>query len=101
MALDDEWMPEAKCLELDPDEADRIFFPKSRKGIKADYSEAKAICFTCPVRKSCLVYAIAHGVPQGCWGGMSPDERKRMDRAVKVAIRKTWWRLHPLSRSTR
>jgi WhiB family redox-sensing transcriptional regulator len=101
MALDDSWMSEGLCATLPSDVADRLFFPPKRRGYRTDYSEAKKICRTCPVRVPCLAYAIAHGIPEGVWGAYSPDERKRMDRELKVRYRKVWWRMHPLSRASR
>lgn len=101
MALDDDWMTRGLCRELPTDEADRIFFPRRKRGVRTDYSEAKEICATCPVHASCLVFAIAHGIAEGVWGGFSPVERKRMNRELKVRYRKAWWRAHPLARSTR
>lgn len=101
MALDDYWTEQAACRKIDAVEADRIFFPKRHKGRKTDYSEAERICNTCPVRTPCLVYAIAHGIPEGVWGGMPPEQRKRMSKELKVRYRKMWWRIHPLSRNSR
>lgn len=101
MALDDDWMLQGLCLDLDPRVADQLFFPKKRRGVKTDYSGAKEICKSCPVRTSCLAYAIAHGITEGVWGAQSPTERKRMDRATKVLYRKVWWRAHPLARTVR
>jgi WhiB family redox-sensing transcriptional regulator len=101
MALDDDWMLQGKCRELGPERADVLFFPKKKRGVKTDYSEAKAICHTCPVRTSCLAYAIAHGIAEGVWGAKDPNERKRMRKELKVLYRKVWWRDHPLSRSTK
>lgn len=96
MALDDGWMVKAACRNYDhPDE---IFFPTTTKGIAPDYTEAKRICFDeCPVRKTCLVYAIAHRESRGVWGGLSDLERKRIPRATKQQYRDTWFRLHPFA----
>lgn len=97
MALDDGWMLEGLCRELPPAEADRIFFPQKHKGIRTDYRRAKAICHACPVRTSCLAFAIAHKITDGVWGGYSDDERKSMSREVKKRYRTVWRRLHPVS----
>lgn len=101
MALDDAWMAEARCRDLTPEEMDRLFFPPKRKGVKADYKGAKALCEGCPVRVHCLHFAIAHSISEGVWGGLDPTERKQMDRELKIRYRKAWWRLHPLSRPKR
>lgn len=99
MALDNAWMLKAKCREIE--DPDAVFFPPQRKGIKTDYSRARTICEHCPVRTTCLAWAIAHGIPNGVWGGTTPLERKRMSRELKIKYRKAWWRLHPLSRPSR
>lgn len=101
MALDDGWMESALCGTLPTEEADAIFFPHHPKGVTPDYRRAKAICTACPVRTSCLAYAIAHRIPEGVWGARTPGERKQMSRELKVRYRKVWRRMHPLSRSTR
>ena len=101
LALDDDWAQDAACRLLPADVADKLFFPKKHKGVRTDYSGAQAICETCPVRVPCLAYSIAHGIPEGVWGGRSPEQRKRMSKELKVRYRKVWWRMHPLSRATR
>lgn len=101
MALDDSWMERGACRSLSTEEADRVFFPPKRKGVQPDYTEAKKTCKTCPVRTSCLAYSIAHGIPEGVWGGRTPNERKRMNRETKIRYRKIWWRMHPMSRNKR
>jgi WhiB family redox-sensing transcriptional regulator len=39
---------------------------------------AKSICFTCPVRRSCLDYALRIREPHGIWGGLNELERKEL-----------------------
>ena len=36
---------------------------------------ARGVCGSCPVRRSCLAYALATGEPDGIWGGLDEDER--------------------------
>lgn len=59
-----------------------IFFPPShfeRKDEKERReNRAKQICSTCPVRKSCLEYALGIKEPHGIWGGLNEAERKRV-----------------------
>ncbi len=96
MALDDEWMTKAECRKVkDPDP---IFFPRIPKGVKADYTRAKAICHVCPVRRTCLAYAIAHRETEGVWGGRSPGERRRMPQHQRRQIRLFWWTLFPATK---
>lgn len=99
MALDDDWMEDARCRGMM--NADAIFFPKATKRKKADFTRAKAICVQCPVQNTCLAYSIAHGITYGCWGGLEPRERKRIPRQMKVRFKQAWWRLHPLARPGR
>lgn len=94
MALDDGWMVKAACRNYD--NPDAIFFPPTKKGVKPDTREAKRICFDeCPVRKTCLVYAVAHRENRGVWGGLSDIERRRIPQHIKQQYRDTWFRLHP------
>jgi WhiB family redox-sensing transcriptional regulator len=96
MPLDDGWMVLAACRRY-PD-PDPIFFPPKYKGVRTDISRAKHICFNeCEVRKTCLVYAIAHRESQGVWGGLGEVERRRLPKAVKLLYRQTWFQLHPQS----
>lgn len=44
------------------------------RGRRAD--RAKAICGSCPVRRSCLAHSLAVEEPYGTWGGV--DERERL-----------------------
>jgi WhiB family redox-sensing transcriptional regulator len=47
------------------------------------YRMAKELCAKCPVNNLCLEYAMVAGEEYGVWGGLSPDERKRMRRATR------------------
>ncbi len=75
-----EFMAEAGCGEpgLDPD----IFFPDpqedTREAIQSKTLQAKTICWTmCPVRETCLQYALAMRFDHGIFGGLTPAERKK------------------------
>ena len=39
---------------------------------------AKRICQECPIRIKCLTYALEHQEPNSIWGGLTPEERKRL-----------------------
>lgn len=72
-----DWVSEAECARR----PDVDFFPEDEMG----RNEAKAVCFTCPVRKECLQYALRlpalyGGDGGGIWGGTSAAERDRMHR---------------------
>ena len=53
-----------------------MFYPVSDEEAEA----AKAVCATCPVRQSCLEYALANRERDGVWGGATERERRRMVR---------------------
>lgn len=44
--------------------------------------QAKAICADCPVREQCLDHAVRTPEQYGVWGGMTPQERRRMTMAI-------------------
>jgi WhiB family redox-sensing transcriptional regulator len=44
------------------------------------YNEAKAVCSHCEVRPQCLDYAMETKERYGCWGGLAPIERLRIER---------------------
>lgn len=75
---DTEWARQAACAGLDTE----IFF--SRTSQPGGASEAKRVCWSCPVRAACLEYALdpAHTVRiVGIWGGTTPHERRLIQRA--------------------
>lgn len=50
-----------------------LFFPAGN-----GYAEARAICERCPLRWPCGEWAIATGQEFGMWGGLTPEEIKRL-----------------------
>ena len=66
-------MDDAACAEVTPD----IFFPEPGG---APIKNVRAICEACPVRLVCLEYAITEHIAWGVWGGLTPNERKRLRR---------------------
>lgn len=70
------WTP---CQELSDPDKDAIFFPpSSMKPTEREYHRKRVVdpvCGECPVRTKCAQYAIEVGIPEGWWGGMSPQER--------------------------
>lgn len=70
------WMSSGACLQADPD----LFFPVAVTGQAARQAEAaKAVCGPCAVRKNCLSFAL-EAMPEGIWGGTTPDERRAARR---------------------
>lgn len=55
---------------------------------QANYKEAKKLCGLCPVQNTCLQYALEANEIEGVWGGLSPEERKR----IRWAADRTWQR---------
>ena len=68
----------AACVGVDPD----LFF----SDIKAEIIAAKEVCFSCPIRVSCLEGALARG-DYGVWGGTTDQQRAQMrDRGAKLPL---------------
>lgn len=72
------WMDAGLCAQVDPE----LFFPEKDSG-KNTAADAKRVCMGCPVRVTCLDYAVRTGQAHGVWGGLSERER----RAVRAARR--------------
>ncbi len=72
-----DWLDRAKCRDMDP----AIFFPSDGIGVQA----AQRICVDCPVRATCLEYALAERVDHGVWGGTSERERRRILRHRRLS----------------
>lgn len=76
--LDESWETKAACRGPHTD----LFFPPDHfeKKTKREFRErqAKAICAECPVKQSCLEYALRIREPHGVWGGLNEAERKQV-----------------------
>jgi WhiB family redox-sensing transcriptional regulator len=68
------WRDQARCRGVDP----AVFHPLEDDEAAADI--AKAICEQCPVRESCLEYALTAREKDGVWGGYTARERRRLIR---------------------
>lgn len=75
---DEAWQLKAACRG--PQAA--VFFPPAHAERREDRvrreREAKEICASCGVRRSCLDYAIRIREPHGIWGGLNELERKQL-----------------------
>lgn len=71
-----EWVHQALCRDADPD----MFFVNP--GEDTLVQDAKALCRICPVAEDCLDYALRNRIDHGIWGGMSPNDRRRLTRKV-------------------
>lgn len=77
-AMNDEWRDRATCVDVAPD----LFFPEH-----AEVSpRAKKICWECPVRQHCLVYAILTGEHNGVWGATTPRERLLLAKKLASGV---------------
>jgi WhiB family redox-sensing transcriptional regulator len=82
------WEASAACAG----ESTVTFFPSFDVGMgapaknAAKTARAKAVCARCPVRDECLAHALETDVAHGIWGGLTPDERKRIRRAAGPAL---------------
>lgn len=83
-----DWFQRAACRDCAPD----VFFPHEyRKAGRPKATgrhdpdteatrAAKAVCGLCPVRSDCLTYALDNDIPDGVWGGRTPQERNKIRR---------------------
>ena len=86
----DLWRDRAACRAV-PTE---WFFPVGRTADSVQQTEAaKAICRSCPVRESCLGFALETNQEVGIWGGATEDERR--------GLRRTWLQASRHHRSTK
>lgn len=46
-----------------------------------------AVCAQCPVQAECLAFALETKETNGIWGGMFPDERKRLVLDQRTTVR--------------
>jgi hypothetical protein len=76
MLLGPEWARDAACKDLEPEEADALFFPE--RGGKGN--AGRALCRRCPVAAQCLEFALTEGEAFGIWGGTSERERRVLRR---------------------
>lgn len=77
---DTSWRHEAACRGLDV----AIFFPVTDE----EAGPAKEICAACPVRETCLEFALVTRQEDGVWGGMTEAERRRVRRRRREAARR-------------
>jgi WhiB family redox-sensing transcriptional regulator len=74
-----QWQSTAACREINPEV---FFLPENARGSSKRMREAaaKAVCARCPIRLRCLDWALTVGEAYGVWGGMTPQERARIDQ---------------------
>ena len=55
-----------------------LFFPTSLEEVEASEPLIKQICDTCPLRQECLQLALDNKDYNGYYGGVSPEDRRKM-----------------------
>ena len=68
-----EWMEHAACQNADSN----IFFDDEALA-------AKRVCYHCPSRQPCLLYACEHDLV-GVWGGYTEEERAKLTLRQNLA----------------
>lgn len=72
------WMQNAACKDEDPE----FWFPEYDKKDRAVYyakiDYAVATCGSCSVQKDCLEWALTTETDLGIFGGLLPEERKKL-----------------------
>lgn len=76
--LDTAWMVSAECSGEDPN----LFFPpdNGKKILKEQKEKALSFCNACEVKEECRDYAIENRIREGMWGGLDPQQLKRILR---------------------
>jgi WhiB family redox-sensing transcriptional regulator len=72
-SIDLSWQKDSACA-LKENEGIRDFFFSSEPSEKY---QAKNLCFSCPVRRDCLKWALEHRQIWGIWGGKDEGEIRR------------------------
>jgi WhiB family redox-sensing transcriptional regulator len=72
-----DWRHLAACRDEEPE----LFFPVGTNGpALLQTAEARSVCLRCPVRSTCLSWALESGQDTGIWGGLTEDERRALKR---------------------
>lgn len=69
------WQDDALCATTDPE----LFFPDKGGSIL----QARKICDQCDVRLQCLEFALLNEHFHGVYGGLSPKQRRSMNKRVE------------------
>jgi WhiB family redox-sensing transcriptional regulator len=70
---DIDWHEKAACK----DPKNKRFKPFFFSSVRSEVYDAKNLCFTCPVRKECLQWALDNKQIWGVWGGRDEAEIRR------------------------
>lgn len=79
------WLQDALCRGKNAD----LWFPPMEEANQAPYYRiGKSLCYRCPVWKECLKYAQDNNEVWGCWGGLTPQERRNPHKTPHGTIEK-------------
>ena len=67
------WQKDSACSRKENEKIRDYFFSTD----PAEKYQAKNLCFSCPVRKECLKWALEHRQIWGIWGGKDDGEIRR------------------------
>lgn len=67
------WQTDAECAKPENRMYQDLFFSNSH----SERYEARNMCYSCPVRKTCLQWALEHKQIWGVWGGRDEIEIRR------------------------
>ena len=70
----DYWQDRAACFGVDSD----IFFPVTED----EAGPALTFCNSCRIKEECLAWALKNGERYGVWGGLTEQQRRRLQRRV-------------------
>lgn len=87
--IDNDVWADAKCRDGDTD----WWFPHTAGSSPNRFDDRRRVCLPCPVRDTCLDYAIEHRIDDGIWGGMDEHQRVRI-RKDRTTIEIEWERYH-------
>ncbi len=73
------WREVAACTDMDVD-----FFSTTDAAV----GRAKDVCGDCSVAVECLEFAVETNQPDGIWGGMTVNERRRVRRQWLEQLRR-------------
>jgi WhiB family transcriptional regulator, redox-sensing transcriptional regulator len=79
--VEDDWRMKAACQPFDSE----LFFPDRSAYRNNEIAQAKSVCRGCPVREDCLKAALDGREKVGIWGGLTPEERAKLQRRNRRA----------------
>jgi hypothetical protein len=76
------WRDRAKCKDLTPEEADKLFFPSTG----GRHSRRKVFCNGCPVKLQCRNAGIAGNEEFGLWGGETAESLRSLPEEYRRKV---------------